>query len=83
MSNNNLVLEIDDIANHLKAIAEICEQSNIEHLDLSVHAGVYKFASVESNIYFQEETEKHKEAVQNLEEYLKIKSDFEKEGKHD
>ena len=70
------------IAYRLKEIAEICEEYKIEHLSLSVDDGLYKFADVENNIYYSEETEARKERVKNLTEQLELKKQLEKDGIH-
>ncbi len=71
---------IDDIATHLLAIAEICEKQDISNLSLSFDNGIYKFASIESDIFFSEETEKHKEQVLELAERIEQKILLAKDG---
>lgn len=80
MMNNEKELLINQIASHMSEIAKLCEDNNIDYLDMSFKDGVYKFSNYDEDIFFAEETEQHKKQVQDFQEYLEIKKQLEKDG---
>lgn len=64
------------VAEHLKIIAQLCEENDVEHLSLCVINGFYSFFSNNPNIDFKAYTDKRKQQDAEFQEKLKIYSEL-------
>lgn len=65
-----------EVAEHLKAIAELCEENEIEQLNLCAINGYYSFFSNNPKVEFSAYTDKRKQQEAEFEEKMKIYSEL-------